>query len=498
MFAVLSIALLPLGLIAFFASLQTTRDADVQRRELISVALDQSARRLGAELGTDITALGMAVAEGERIDQPLCDRTASLLSARRPERVEFAIRTADGRGLCRSPGFIPQPMETAGPREVTATIDTARRELRVRVWSDDGGTLGIAVYPEALLGVLGEPSSQLPPHDLWLREGGETLVLHDALARSPLTRAISLGVRVEPIGLLLEMSVASAPFTAPEILAMLLPILMWLAAAIIGWLVVDRLLLAPLKEFRTAVSGYRPGDVMEPARRMTIPAQELRDLSATFRSITEKIAGHEHELAEGLSRQRRLTREVHHRVKNNLQVVASLINLHARSARSPEAESAYATIQRRVDALAVVHRNHYAELEENRGVSLRSLIGEIASNLRGTAPAEAARMGITLDICPCQVALDTAVPVAFLITELVELAMVCDPSAQVAIRAVKLDQPDCVELSVTSAALAGASIEEKLGERFGRVLEGLARQLRTQVNRDAEAGRFSINVPLIE
>src|SRR3546814_11954106 len=51
----------------------------------------------------------------------------------------------------------------------------------------------------------------------------------------------------------------------------------------------------------------------------------------------------------------------------NLQVISSLINFHARGARTAEVVTAYASIQRRVDALAVVHRNHFAEMEENRG-----------------------------------------------------------------------------------------------------------------------------------
>jgi two-component sensor histidine kinase len=124
----------------------------------------------------------------------------------------------------------------------------------------------------------------------------------------------------------------------------------------------------------------------------------------------------------------RLTREVHHRVKNNLQVVASLIALHARGSTGDVA-AAYASIQRRVDALAVVHRNHYAELEENRGVALRSLIGELTSNLRATAPAEASHFHIMLDMAVAHVSQDVAVPVAFLITEMVELLMTAVPAS---------------------------------------------------------------------
>src|SRR3546814_19235322 len=109
---------------------------------------------------------------------------------------------------------------------------------------------------------------------------------------------------------------------------------------------------------------------------MPTPAQEIRDLGQTFRLITQTIAAHEAELAAGLERQTRLTREVHHRVKNNLQIIASLINLHSRSAPTQEAVDAYISIQRRVDALSVVHRNHYAELEVHPGIGVRSLRSE--------------------------------------------------------------------------------------------------------------------------
>src|SRR3546814_3602585 len=64
-----------------------------------------------------------------------------------------------------------------------------------------------------------------------------------------------------------------------------------------------------------------------------IPSQEIRELGEAFRTISRTVALHEADLAEGLIRQTKLTREVHHRVKNNLQVISSLINFHARGAR---------------------------------------------------------------------------------------------------------------------------------------------------------------------
>ena len=94
-------------------------------------------------------------------------------------------------------------------------------------------------------------------------------------------------------------------------------------------------------------------------------------------------------MAGALEGQRRLVREVHHRVKNNLQVVASLLNIHGRSAEAAEARAAYDSISRRVGALSIVHRNHFAEMEENRGIALRPLLSELAAELRAGAPEPA-------------------------------------------------------------------------------------------------------------
>ena len=198
-----------------------------------------------------------------------------------------------------------------------------------------------------------------------------------------------------------------------------------------------------------------------------------------------------------MERQTKLVREVHHRVTNNLQVVASLLNLHARGATNEDVASAYASIQRRVDALAVVHRNHYAELEENRGVSLRSLIAELGANLRATAPASASGMAIRLDIEPYYSTQDVAVSVAFLITEVVEFAMFC--GGQPVTITLSGSGGPTARLAILSDALKDeAECEEALTERFTRIVTGLSRQLRSAIDRDEQIGCYALDIAVVD
>src|SRR3546814_3897245 len=100
-----------------------------------------------------------------------------------------------------------------------------------------------------------------------------------------------------------------SPVTIARMLSLFLPLVMWFAAAAIGWFVVNRLLIRPLVLLRRTVAAYQPGEVLEPMRRIRTPAQEIVALGNTFREISEDVATHEAEMAESLETQRKLTRE---------------------------------------------------------------------------------------------------------------------------------------------------------------------------------------------
>ena len=500
LFLILSLALLPLGLIAFFATLQSSRTADLEHRAQVRIALSESTRKIAATIAGDVATLRVAMKSTiDRPDDPtICPRIKEIIAAQGGAPTPFAIYGPASDPVCLSGDIkVMRPSTLSLSPDSRDDIALDDDSLTITVRSASASVVSVLRYPRSLLKQLAIPESFNVDHSFTLFGQAGNLPIVERSNAGGLAGSDTLSAPIGNTGLTAEINVARQDFSAAELVAIMLPLIMWAAAAAIGWAVVDRLLIKPLKQLERDVSAYRPGEIVDPLDKMTTPAFELRQLAATFRTITERISLHEGELAEGLARQTRLTREVHHRVKNNLQVVASLINLHARGVSNLEVSRAYGSIQRRVDALAVVHRNHFAELEDNRGVGLRPLIGELAQGLRASVSDGMTGPAVALDIQPIYVSQDVAVPVSFLLTELFELAMTAQPDARVAI-SLAASQPGKARLEVQSDALkASPALSEGLDGRYGRVLEGLSRQLRSPLERNLEKGSFALEISIV-
>jgi two-component sensor histidine kinase len=490
MLIILTLALLPLGVISSLASIEASRTAHRNRVLAAQLLAGNSADRLS--LFVDRSAAALRGLHGRGASG--CRRAAEVLEA---DRVAVAMFDADGRTICHTAGFEASPpaMLAADSPPVVTLADDGDALL---VETAAPGGMAVAEIPRDVLTRASHPNAVDGSYELRL------LAPDGAALRLAAMRAVMIGrdiATVVPVAggqLRLAMTIEAAPLGATEILLVILPMLMWVAGAAIGWLVVDRLLIRPLGQLERAIdlSRARGGRLVLPTA--TTPAHEIRSLGNALIAASETIARHETELEDGLARQTRLTREVHHRVKNNLQVIASLLNIHARGAATPEAASAYAAIQRRVDALALVHRSHYAELEVNCGLALRPLIGELCANLRGSAGREVRAPSLMLDVEAAQVNQDVAVSVAFLVTELVELAMIRVPGAAVSIALHAEKDGARAKLSVTSSALRrDAAPIDTVFERGERVVTGLARQLRSALDQDGERGAFTIVFPIL-
>ncbi len=497
MMAIMTLALFPLGLIALLASLESARTADSQRRADLRVAVVESTRKLSAELASDVSAFRAATDALTRGADPaeVCARLGAILAAHTAQPTPFALFGPGAEPLCAAPGFRAQ-------RPSTLSLDSSPRAqlsedyLDVEVQAPTGAAVAIARYDKSKLANFARPNNLTGNFGVTLNDDTASMVLIEP-EHSLSIRGDANAAAVGLLGLSLSISTAMIAFGPTQALLTFLPLLMWASASIIAFLLADRLLIRPLRQLRLAVADHAPGAAFVfPSART--PAREIRELGDTFVESGEAIVAREASLAKALADQTRATREVHHRVKNNLQVVASLISLHARSAGSPDAANAFAVIQRRVDALAIVHRNHYAELDSGGGIEVRALLSELAANLRANA-GEGASPPISIGSPLAQVTQDTAVAVAFLLTELAELSMTLDASAPITIEVKAVDDnPEKAFLRLTSAALrSGDAMEATLAARYARILEGLSRQLRSRLERQPEIGSFAIEFPLL-
>ncbi|AUW60461.1 histidine kinase [Sphingobium sp. SCG-1] len=501
MFLILALALLPLGLVALMASVQAIRTADAERRAVLQIDSVQSARTLASLIASDQMALQVGVNAFSGSIAASCPRLEAIMRPHTPLDTRFAVYSNDGDHVCTSFGkSIPNLPRDSDSASSSVDLLPERNMLMVRRPAQNGALVAVVYYGRDHLRQIVHSTATKPNHRIALTQGSKELALDPERANRGGGTVESVSTSLDRTNLILKLTAQQPPRTFARVLLLLLPILMWFSAAAIGWFVVNRLLIQPLVMLRRVVATYQPGIVLHPLEKVRTPAQEITDLGETFHAISEDVATHEAEMAESLVRQRKLTREVHHRVKNNLQIISSLINLHSRSAATPDATEAYGSIQRRVDALSVVHRNHYAELEENRGVGIRALVSELSASLRASAPANGARLNIQIDSADLHVSQDVAVPVAFLTTELVELAMLSDPNAIVRISVQRVaEPPHRAQLCVSSSALRTTSeLQERLNGRFDRVLTGLSRQLRAPLDRDEEEGVFCIEIAVLD
>ena len=489
---ILTLALLPLGLIASLASLETARTNRANRMLAAHLLAGDSADRMTLFLDRGVAALKSA----HRLGAGGCRRAVDELGASNDGASRVALFDADGRLVCASRHLAATlPLGPLGSAPLV-TLDPTGQVVRMIVSTGEGWAL--AELPSTLLAQASHPNALDGSYQLLLRDTAGRAVMLAVMRTVALGHDIVTTLPVAGGQLSLRMTTEAAPLSANEVLLLMLPLLMWAAAAAIGWLVVDRLIIRPLEDLQRAIDLYRMrgGRLVLPV--MTTPAHEIRVLGEALSAATSTISRHESELEDGLARQTKLTREVHHRVKNNLQVVASLLNIHARSAKSPEAIAAYGAIQRRVDALALVHRSHFAELEVNRGLALRPLIGELAANLRGSLPAGMPAPRIQVEVALHCATQDVAVPIAFLVTELLELSMFRQPGAAIAITLAPNGGGDRATLAIRSNALRRdvAPIDETY-ERCTRVVGGLARQLRSALRIDETTGTFALDISVM-
>ncbi len=193
----------------------------------------------------------------------------------------------------------------------------------------------------------------------------------------------------------------------------------------------------PLRQMAETVRRISEGDL---TRRAKISSRdEAGQLATSFNGMLDKLAGAQreleaanqtleqrveertHRLQASVREKEILIQEIHHRVKNNMQIISSLVNLQAARIEDPETREMFMVTRDRIRSMALVHEKIYRSKDFARidfVDYVRNLVNQI---LRSSAVPGAIRAEIEGD--PVFLNISTAVPCSLIVNELVSNAL---------------------------------------------------------------------------
>jgi len=145
---------------------------------------------------------------------------------------------------------------------------------------------------------------------------------------------------------------------------------------------------------------------------------DISDINLNLMTEIEVRVDAEKQLTKSVGEKEVLLREVHHRVKNNLQIIISLLNLQSRYITDETMRLAFKESQSRVRAMALVHEKLYQSTDLAK-LDLGNYLKFLGDNLFQFLGMKGKGITLTMDIRDIFLAIDTAIPLGLMINELI-------------------------------------------------------------------------------
>jgi PAS domain S-box-containing protein len=203
------------------------------------------------------------------------------------------------------------------------------------------------------------------------------------------------------------------------------------------------------------------------------------------------------ELQSALEAQKMLVHEVDHRVKNNLQMISSLIVMQSRTIPDESVRRSLTEMLERIEAVSTVHRRLY-QSDDVRHFELADFVRDLVTDLVSASGRQDIRTEFDLE--RIVIAAERATPVALLVNELVTNAMKhgFDRQGEGDRHVLRVSITDRGDTFVIGIADNGKGMTDAEGPTFGtRLVRSLARQLDADIEwGDAEPGtRVLVTIP---
>ena len=450
---ILGVALAPLLVLSIWQSLDDFAEERRDKEAVVSAALGvtQGAVRKAVQNVSD--ALELVTVEADARD---CDEELAAVKDATPEIASIGLFEARGAYVCGPyDNALPRPLPVREGRSTAKRLvevragASPRRRLQIARAMDDGSARQVAatldwtplwsVYRNlqmdegmslSLVGMDGQPlfanradfpavsPAALPESDAELSQARLTRTpdgRREVVVAPTVVKDVFVAVR-RPRESFLSWQFVNLLTGA------LIPVLAWLFAFGAIWWAADRLILSHVRRLRATALLFAAGDTTQRVGEMQDAPQQIRQLGSTFDLMATNIAEREAVLQAGLEEKEVLLREIHHRVKNNLQIIISLLNMQAREISNTEGLQAIEDARNRVGAIALVHRSLY-ESDDLADVDMQPFLDQLVSDIYRSLGGRARGVSLHTNLASAEFEAQLAIPVALFVVEALSNAL---------------------------------------------------------------------------
>ena len=187
----------------------------------------------------------------------------------------------------------------------------------------------------------------------------------------------------------------------------------------------DEIVLATGKPYRFEETSVGTDGIERDFETIKAPVHDENGRIAKLVGISRDITAQkeaQRALETALAEKNILLKEVHHRVKNNMQVISSLLSLQSRYLKHPGDVEIFKESQRRIRSMALIHEMLYQSKSLSR-IEFGGYINKLMETLRGTLDFTRGRIAYRQEIEEVPLDIQTAIPCGFIVNELFSNAL---------------------------------------------------------------------------
>ena len=211
-----------------------------------------------------------------------------------------------------------------------------------------------------------------------------------------------------------------------------------------------------------------------------------------YRRNNRRLAEKNAIIATSLEEKEVLLREIHHRVKNNLQMISSLLSIQARGIDDAKALEAVQLSRSRVKSMAIIHQNLYQE-DNLTGIDMSSYVDKLMTSLFTSYQSREREVTWEADVQAIRLDVDTAIPIGLILNELVtnslKHAFNQNDEGLVHVRLEQREDHLLLEVADNGVGMGAGDLTNATSASYGmKMLRAFAEKLKATIHHSSDHG----------